>query len=53
MKRDADSRRAVQIIGNFVVQATARGDISGMLEHLAVYMAAVKALKRQESTDQG
>ena len=47
MKGDADSRAALRIIGSFVLQAAARGDTAGMLEHLAVYMAAVNTSKEQ------
>ena len=47
MKGDADSRATLQIIGSFILQAAVRGDTAGMLEHLAVYMAAVNASKEQ------
>ena len=53
MKNSADSRAALRIIGNFVLQAAAQGDTAGMLEHLTVYLAAVKASKRQTAKGQG
>lgn len=48
MKSNADSRAALRIIGNFVLQAAARGDTAGMLEHLAVYLAAAKAPRNRQ-----
>ena len=53
MKSNADSRTALQIIGNFVLQAAARGDTAGMMEHLTVYLAAAKASKGQTEKGQG
>ena len=53
MKSNADSRAALRIIGNFVLHAAARGDTAGMLEHLAVYLAAAKAPKEQTAKGQG
>ena len=53
MKSSADSRAALRIIGNFVLQAAAQGDTAGMLEHLAVYFAAVKASKEWTAKGQG
>ena len=53
MKSSADGRAALRIIGNFVVQAAARGDTAGMMEHLTVYLAAVKASKGQTEKGQG
>ena len=41
--KENDNRAALRIIGNFVIQAAAQGDAAGMMEHLAVYLAAVKA----------
>ena len=52
MKNDADGRAALRIIGNFVLQAAAQGYTAGMLEHLAVYLAAVKASKEQTAKGQ-
>ena len=53
MKSNADSRAALRIIGNFVLHAAARGDTAGMLEHLAVYFAVVKASKEQTAEGRG
>ena len=53
MKSSADSRAALRIIGNFVVQAAARGDTAGMMEHLTVYLAVVKAPKERTAKGQG
>ena len=53
MKSNADGRAALRIIGNFVLQAAAQGDTAGMLEHLAVYLAAVKASKERTAKGQG
>ena len=44
MMKSADA--ALLVIGNLVTQAAARGDTAGMLEHLAVYLVAVKAARR-------
>lgn len=53
MKNNADSCAALRIIGNFVEQAAAQGNTAGMLEHLAVYMAVVKASKGQAAQGRG
>ena len=53
MKSNVDSHMALQIIGNIVLQAAAQGDTAGMLEHLAVYLAAVKASKEQTGKGRG
>lgn len=53
MKSSADNRAALRIIGNFVLQAAAHGDTAGMLEHLAVYLATVKASKEQTGKGRG
>ncbi len=45
MKNNTDSLTVLQIIGHFVAKAAAKGDTADMLEHLAVYMAALKASK--------
>ena len=47
MKSSADGHAALRIIGNFVLQAAHQGDTAGMMEHLTVYLAAVKASKEQ------
>lgn len=53
MKSEAGSRTALEIVGNFVVQAATQGDTAGMLEHLAVYMAVVKTSKEQAAKGRG
>lgn len=53
MKNDASNCAALRIVGNLVVQAAAQGDTAGMLEHLAVYMALVKASKEQAAKGWG
>ena len=53
MKSSADSRAALRIIGNFVLQAAAQSDTAGMLKHLAVYLAAVKASEERTTKGQG
>lgn len=47
MKYNADGRTALQIIGNFVMQAAARGNFAEMAGHLYVFLAVVKVQKRK------
>ena len=53
MKSSADSRAALRIIGNFGLQAAHQGDTAGMMEHLTVYLAAVKASEERTAKGQG
>lgn len=53
MKNDANNCAALRIVGNLVVQAATQGDTASMLEHLAVYMAVVKASKEQTAQGRG
>lgn len=53
MKVDTNNNAALKIIGNLVVQAAAKGDTVGMLEHLEVYIAVVKTTKRQAAKGRG
>lgn len=50
---DTGNSAALQIIGNFVMQAAAQGDTAGMLDHLTIYMAAVKADREHAEKGRG